>query len=344
VVWQVEGCLDYYQHILQQRDELDFDIDGVVYKVNNLAAQKKLGFVSRAPRWAIAHKLPAQEALTQVLAIEVQVGRTGALTPVARLKPVNVGGVTVTNATLHNIDEVRRKDVRVGDTVIVHRAGDVIPEVVRVELTQRPADTTLFEMPMTCPVCDSKTVRIEGEAVIRCSGGLFCAAQRKQALEHFASRRAMDIDGLGRKIIEQIVDKSMVNSLADIYSLSHAQWAGLERMGDKSAANLMNALQNSKQTTLARFLYALGIREVGEATARLLAQQFGQLDKLMQATVNELEAINDVGPVMAKHITSFFREPHNIEIIAQLKAHGIQWAEHEVQQAETLPLQGKTIV
>ncbi|WP_353573239.1 NAD-dependent DNA ligase LigA [Candidatus Albibeggiatoa sp. nov. BB20] len=346
VVNEVQGCLDYYQQILQQRDDLDFDIDGVVYKVNDLAAQETLGFVSRAPRWAVAHKLPAQEALTQVLAIEVQVGRTGALTPVARLEPVTVGGVVVTNATLHNLDEIRRKDVRVGDTVIVHRAGDVIPEVVRVQLDQRPADTQLFEMPEACPVCDSKALRIEGESVIRCSGGLFCAAQRKQALEHFASRRAMDIDGLGSKIIEQVVDKALVNSLADIYTVSHAQWAGLERMGDKSADNLINALQKSKDTSLARFLYALGIREVGETTARLLAQHFGQLDKLMQAGSAQLEVIDGIGTVVAKNIYTFFREPHNIEIIEQFKACGVQWPEHEVQQeqVEQLPLQGKTIV
>ncbi|MCV6636292.1 NAD-dependent DNA ligase LigA [Candidatus Albibeggiatoa sp. nov. NOAA] len=348
VVTEVKGCLDYYQQILQQRDDLDFDIDGVVYKVNDLAAQETLGFVSRAPRWAVAHKLPAQEAITQVLAIEVQVGRTGALTPVARLAPVNVGGVTVTNATLHNLDEIRRKDVRAGDTVIVHRAGDVIPEVVRVQLEQRPADTQIFEMPETCPVCDSKTIQAEGEAVIRCSGGLFCAAQRKQALEHFASRRAMDIDGLGSKIIEQVVDKSFVKSLADIYQVSHAQWAGLERMGDKSANNVVKALENSKDTTLARFLYALGIREVGETTARLLAQHFGQLDTLMQAGTKQLEAVDGIGEVVAKSIYTFFREPHNIEVIEQLKAHGVHWPEHEVTSeqpsAETQPLQGKTIV
>ncbi|MEK7991465.1 MAG: NAD-dependent DNA ligase LigA [Thiotrichaceae bacterium] len=346
VVNEVKGCLDYYEKILQQRDSLDFDIDGVVYKVNDFKAQETLGFVSRAPRWAVAHKLPAQEALTQVLAIEIQVGRTGALTPVARLAAVNVGGVVVTNATLHNLDEVRRKDIRVGDTVIVHRAGDVIPEVVRVQLEQRPADTQLFEMPETCPVCDSKTLRIEGEAVIRCSGGLFCSAQRKQALEHFVSRRAMDIEGLGSKIIEQIIEKSLVTNLADIYSVSRVQWAGLERMGDKSAANLINALQKSKQTTLARFLYALGIREVGETTARLLATYFGQLDKLMQASTAQLEAIDGVGTVVANNIYSFFREPHNIEVIEQFKNHGLYWAEHEVQIAEieTLPLKGKTIV
>lgn len=349
VVDDVDACLEYYQSILQQRDDLDFDIDGVVYKVNDLAAQAQLGFVSRAPRWAIAHKLPAQEAITQVLDIDVQVGRTGALTPVARLAAVNVGGVNVTNATLHNLDEIRRKDVRVGDTVIVHRAGDVIPEVVRVLLDQRPDNTQLFEMPTTCPVCGSKAVQAEGEAVIRCSGGLFCAAQRKQALEHFASRRAMDIEGLGSKVIEQVVDKSLVKSLADIYAVSHAQWAGLERMGDKSANNLVNALQKSKDTSLARFLFALGIREVGETTAGLLAKRFGQLDKLMQAGTAQLEAVDGIGEVVAKSIYTFFREPHNIEVIEQLKAHGVHWDEHEVQEdaetsTEALPLDGKTVV
>ncbi len=344
VVQDTQGCLQYYQQILQQRDKLDFDIDGVVYKINDLAAQKTLGFVSRAPRWAIAHKLPAQEALTQVLAIEVQVGRTGALTPVARLAPINVGGVIVTNATLHNLDEVRRKDVRISDTVVVRRAGDVIPEVVSVQLEQRAVDSLPFEMPEFCPVCHSKTVRMENESIIRCSGGLFCAAQRKQALEHFASRRAMDISGLGSKIIAQLVDKSMVKSLADIYNLSHAQWCLLDRMGDKSADNLLNALEKSKNTTLARFLYALGIREVGETTAYLLAQHFGQLDTLMQADVEQLKAIDGVGAVVAKSIYHFFRELHNIEVIEQLKACGINWSEQMPKQVETLPLQGKRIV
>ena len=342
----VEGsqkCLDYYQTMLEQRNNLPFDIDGVVYKVNHMPWQDALGTISRAPRWALAHKLPAQEALTQVINIEVQVGRTGALTPVARLAPVIVGGATLTNATLHNLDEIRRKDVRVGDTVIVRRAGDVIPDIVSVVLEKRPDTTEVFVMPQQCPVCHSDTVQIEGEAVIRCSGGLICAAQRKQAIQHFASRKAMNIEGLGEKLVEQLVDGDYVNNVADIYRLTVTQWASLERMGKKSAENLLSSLEKSKSTTLSRFLYALGIREVGEATARLLAQQFGSLEKLMQANEENLQATPEIGAVIAKNIVTFFHQTHNQDVITQLQSLGIHWPTHEP-QLTTLPLTGKTFV
>jgi DNA ligase (NAD+) len=340
----IQGCLDYYQDILVQRDALPYDIDGVVYKVNRIDQQETLGFVSRAPRWAIAHKFPAQEALTQINDIDIQVGRTGALTPVARLTPINVGGVTVTNATLHNQDEIRRKDVRIGDTVIVRRAGDVIPEVVRVLPAKRPKNTQPFDLPNKCPVCGSEVAREEGEAVIRCTGGLFCPAQRKQALQHFVSRGAMDIDGLGEKLIEQVIDSNLVNNIADIYTLSQKQWAGLERMGDKSADNVIKALDKGKTTTLARFLYALGIREVGESTARTLAQHFGTLEKLKIATTDDLQKVPDIGPIMAKHIVAFFRQTHNLEIIQRLQEIGIHWTENEPPTATTQSLAGKTFV
>jgi len=286
----IEECEDYQRRMSEQRDRLPFEIDGVVYKINSLAYQNQLGFVSRAPRWAIAYKLPPQEVLTQVVAIDIQVGRTGALTPVARLEPVAVGGVTVTNATLHNIDEIHRKDVRVGDTVIVRRAGDVIPEVVRVLVERRNGDTPQFEMPSECPICGSAVAREDGESVARCTGGLFCSAQQKQAVAHFVSRKAMNIDGLGDKLIEQAIDSGLVKTLADIYSVTREQWASLPRMGEKSADNLLRALDKSKATTLDKFLYALGIREVGETTARILATHFGQLEKLQNATVEELQA------------------------------------------------------
>ncbi len=326
VVNGVQGCLDYYQDILAHRDNLPFDIDGVVYKINRVEQQEQLGFVSRAPRWAIAHKFPAQEALTQVLDIDVQVGRTGALTPVARLAPVNVGGVTVTNATLHNQDEIIRKDVRVGDTVIVRRAGDVIPEVVRVLADKRPDSSQQFFLQKKCPDCGSDVTRAEGEAVVRCTGGLICPAQRKQAVQHFASRRAMDIDGLGDKLVEQLIEGDLVKSVADIYTLSKEQWAGLERMGKKSANNIIKALEKSKSTTLAHFLYALGIREVGESTAGLLAQQFGSLEKLMSATEKDLQKIQDIGPIAAKHIVAFFQQSYNCEVIQRLQEVGVHWA------------------
>jgi len=322
VVNNVTDGLHYYQTILARRYELPFDIDGVVYKVNQISYQTSLGTISRAPRWALAHKFPAQEAMTQVLAIEVQVGRTGVLTPVARLAPVNVGGVTVTNATLHNHDEIQRKDVRVEDTVIVRRAGDVIPEIVRVVLEKRPAHSQPYRFPTHCPVCGSLV-----EAATRCTGGLICSAQRKQALQHFASRRAMNIEGLGEKLVEQLVDRNLVQEVADIYTLPLAQWADLARMGEKSANNLRQALENSKTTTLARFLYALGIREVGEATAQVLAQQFGSLEQLQQASEEVLQQVPDIGPVVANQVFSFFQQSRNLEVIRRLQAVGIHWEE-----------------
>ena len=339
----------YHADIAARRDGLPFDIDGVVYKVNDLAAQATLGFVSRAPRFAIAHKFPAEEALTTVEAIEVQVGRTGALTPVARLAPVFVGGVTVTNATLHNEAEARRKDVRVGDTVSVRRAGDVIPEVVAVVPERRPRDANgeavqpPFALPAQCPVCGSAVEKIEDEAIARCTGGLFCPAQRKQALLHFASRRAMDIEGLGEKLVDQLVDQGIVKTPADLYKLGLAGLANLQRMAEKSAANILAAIERSKTTTLARFIYALGIRNVGEATAKDLAQHFGNLDALMQADASRLQQVLEVGPVIAESIAHFFAEPHNREVIEQLRAAGVHWPEGEPQM-QTLPLAGKTFV
>jgi DNA ligase (NAD+) len=323
----VDGLLDYFARMGRKRERLPYGIDGVVYKVNRLDWQRELGFVSRAPRFALAHKYPAEEQATEVLGIEVQVGRTGALTPVARLKPVFVGGVTVTNATLHNEDELRRKDVRVGDTVVVRRAGDVIPEIVSVRLAQRPAGTRLFHMPARCPVCGSAVTRAEGEAVARCSGGLYCPAQTKQALLHFASRRAMDIDGLGDKLVDQLVDGGLVKTPADLYALEQERLAALERMGEKSAANLVAALEKSKHTTLERFVFALGIRNVGESTARDLARHFGALGALMAASVEELETAPDVGPVVAQSIREFFDEPHNRRVIAALRERGVRWKE-----------------
>ncbi|HHH43222.1 MAG TPA: NAD-dependent DNA ligase LigA [Gammaproteobacteria bacterium] len=338
----LQGCIAYYRELEEQRSRLPFDIDGVVFKVDRLELQQQLGFVARAPRWAIARKFPAQEELTRVLAIDVQVGRTGAITPVARLEPVFVGGVTVTNATLHNEDEVRRKDVHIGDTVIVRRAGDVIPEVVAVLPERRPEDAKAFVMPDKCPVCGSDIERLEGEAVARCTGGLFCEAQRKEAIKHFASRRAMDIEGLGDKLVEQLVDRKMVSDVAGLYDLSVETLAGLDRMGQKSAQNLVRALEKSKDTTLDRFLYALGIREVGDATARILASEFGTLEALMQATAEQLEAVHDIGPIVAQHIVQFFRQPHNREVIARLRAAGIHWP--DVERVSHQPLQGNTYV
>ncbi|MDX1656328.1 MAG: NAD-dependent DNA ligase LigA, partial [Candidatus Competibacteraceae bacterium] len=322
----VAGCLDYYRWILARRQQLPYEIDGVVYKVDRLDWQRELGSVSRAPRWAVAHKFPAQEESTRVLAIGVQVGRTGALTPVARLEPVSVGGVTVTNATLHNADEVARKDVREGDRVIVRRAGDVIPEVVRVvpEPGRQRADP--FVLPQRCPVCGSEVVRPAGEAVARCVGGLFCPAQRKEAIRHFASRRAMDIEGLGVRLIDQLVEREMVETPADLYDsarINLESLAGLERMACKSAENLLVALEKSKSTTLARFLYALGIREVGEATARALAEHFGTLEALLAADRQALERVPDVGPVVASQVEAFFQEPHNRRVIEALRKAGV---------------------
>ncbi|MDH5232196.1 MAG: NAD-dependent DNA ligase LigA [Gammaproteobacteria bacterium] len=339
----VKGCINFYENILRKRDQLAYEIDGIVYKVNSLQQQSQLGFVSRAPRWAIAHKFPAQEEMTQVEAIDIQVGRTGALTPVARLKPVQVAGVTITNATLHNDDELQRKDVRVGDTVIVRRAGDVIPEVVSVVKEKRPANTRKFVMPTHCPVCHSLAERIEGEAVIRCSGGLFCEAQRKEAIKHFASRRAMDIEGLGDKLVEQLVDENLISDVADLFSLKWEQVAALDRMGEKSAQNLINALQQGKSTTLPRFLFSLGIREVGEATARTLAMFFGSLHAIALADVETLQSVRDVGPVVAQHIHTFFQQAHNREVVQKLLDAGIHWPVIEV-SAKQQKLNGKTIV
>lgn len=323
VVSGLSELLDYYQRVLGQRDSLDYDIDGVVYKVNDYALQKRLGFMSRAPRWAIAHKFPAQEKSTIVENIEIQVGRTGALTPVARLLPVEVGGVTVTNATLHNADELARKDIRVGDTVIVRRAGDVIPEVVRFIPEHRQADSQAFMMPTHCPVCGSEVTKPEGEAVTRCMAGLYCGAQRKQAIIHFVSRKAMDIDGLGEKVIEQLVDADLIHTPADLYQLSAEQLVQLERMGDKSAANAIAAIEASKAPSFSRLLFALGIREVGEVMAQTLAEHYPNFELLYQVNQTALEAIDGIGPVMADYIVTFFAEPHNREVIAQLLASGV---------------------
>ncbi|MEJ2590726.1 MAG: NAD-dependent DNA ligase LigA [Candidatus Thiodiazotropha sp.] len=344
VVRGVEGCISYFRGILEQRDDLPYDIDGVVFKVDSLDLQEQLGFVSRAPRWAIAYKFPAQEEMTRVEAIEFQVGRTGAVTPVARLHPVFVGGVTVSNATLHNMDEVARKDVRPGDTVVVRRAGDVIPEVVSVVLEQRPEGSHKVSLPAYCPVCGSDIDKPEGEAVARCSGGLFCPAQRREAIKHFASRKAMDIEGLGDKLVEQLVDQRLVDTPADIYSLSLAQLSGLDRMAEKSAQNLLEALEKSKQTTLPRFLYALGIREVGEATAQSLARAFGSLEAIEQADEVRLQETPDVGPVVAEHIAAFFRQDHNREVIDALRAAGVHWPDVERVSEASQPLKGKTFV
>ncbi|OIP07414.1 MAG: DNA ligase [Rhodocyclales bacterium CG17_big_fil_post_rev_8_21_14_2_50_68_7] len=324
VVRGADGLLRYYREIGEKRDRLPYDIDGVVYKVDSLADQARLGFVSRAPRWAAAHKYPAQEEMTEVLAIEVQVGRTGALTPVARLKPVFVGGVTVSSATLHNEDEVRRKDIRIGDIVIVRRAGDVIPEVVAAVADRRTGREREFVMPQRCPVCGSGVMRLPGEAVARCTGGLYCPAQRKQAILHFASRRAMDIAGLGEKLVDQLVERGLVDSVAGLYGLDGAALAVLERMGDKSARNIVEALERSKHASLARLVFALGIRNVGEATAKDLARHFGSLARLMAAGTNELEQVPDVGPVVAESIARFFAEAHNREVIERLRRSGVR--------------------
>ena len=343
VVSGLEGMLSYYREIGELRAQLPYDIDGVVYKVNALAQQRELGFVSRAPRFAVAHKFPAEEAVTEVLDIDVQVGRTGALTPVAKLKPVFVGGVTVSNATLHNEDEVHRKDVRAGDTVVVRRAGDVIPEVVRVLLEKRPPNTKVFKLPRRCPVCHSDVERLEGEAVARCSAGLFCPAQRRQAILHFASRRAMDIEGLGEKLVEQLVDHELLKTPADIYRLTPETLSELERMGEKSAANLIAAIDHSRNTTLPRFVYALGIRNVGESTARDLANAIGDIQVLMDADVEQLQEVPDVGPVVAQSIASFFHEPHNRKVVNDLLAAGVRWKAPKTSVRRTT-LAGKTFV
>jgi DNA ligase (NAD+) len=344
VVRGLEGLLRYYRAIGSERDRLPFQIDGVVYKVNQFEHQERLGFVSRAPRFALAHKFPAEELPTEVLAINVQVGRTGALTPVARLKPVFVGGVTVVSATLHNEDEVRRKDVRVGDTVIVRRAGDVIPEVVRVLPESRQPNAPQFVLPRRCPECGSKVVRLPDEAIARCSGGLVCPAQRKQALLHFASRRALDIEGLGDKLVDQLVDAGRVHTPADIYKLDVAALAALDRMADKSAANVVAAIDKSRATTLARFIYALGIRHVGETTAADLAQHFGTLDALVAADEQALLEVRDVGPVLVQSILQFFAEAHNRKVIADLRAAGVHWTETAPRRARAGKFSGLTFV
>ena len=344
VVRGLSGLLGYYRRMGERRAGLPFEIDGVVYKVNALAQQERLGFVSRAPRFAIAHKFPAEEMATEVVGIDVQVGRTGAITPVARLKPVFVGGVTVTNATLHNEDEVHRKDVRVGDTVIVRRAGDVIPEVVRVVAERRPDGTLPFALPAQCPQCGSAIARLPDEAVARCTGGLFCPAQRKQALLHFASRRAVDIEGLGDKLVDQLVDAGLVRTPADVFRLGTAELAALERMAEKSAANVVAAIEKSKDTTLARFVFGLGIRHVGEATAKDLARHFGGLDALLEADLPMLLEVRDVGPVLAESIVRFFAEPHNRDVIAALRAAGMRWPEHAPERAPAGHLTGLTFV
>ena len=349
VVQGAEGLIRYHQQIAERRDALPFDIDGVVYKIDDRALQEQLGFKSREPRWAVAHKYPAQEQMTLLQDIDVQVGRTGKLTPVAKLVPVFVGGTTVSNATLHNQDEIDRKDVRIGDTVIVRRAGDVIPEVVGMVADKRSADSQPFDLYKKlggqCPVCGSEITRQEGEVDWRCSGCLFCAAQRKQAILHFAGRRAMDVEGLGDKLVDQLVDAGIVRTLPELYKLGVAKLSALERMAEKSAQNLVDGLEKSKQTTLARFLYALGIRHVGETTAKDLAKHFGQLDRVLDASEAQLLEVNDVGPIVAQSIHTFFAQPHNREIVEQLRACGITWTESDGTADTTpKPLLGQTFV
>jgi DNA ligase (NAD+) len=343
VVAGAAGCLEYFREMARKRSSLSYQIDGVVYKLNRRADQDRLGFVSRAPRWATAHKFPAEEATTTVQKIEFQVGRTGALTPVARLEPVFVGGVTVSNVTLHNIDEVRRKDVREGDTVVVRRAGDVIPEVVRV-IKHVADDAPKVELPKRCPVCNSEVIQAEGEAVARCTGGFTCKAQRQESLRHFAGRRAMDIEGLGDKLIEQLVEQDLVKSPADLYTLSLEQLSELERMGEKSAANLVQAIDKSRDTTLPRFLFALGIRDVGEATALALAQHFGQLDKLLAASADEIQQVQDVGPVVAAHVAAFFASADHRKVIARLQEEGVKWPDVARPSVAGQPFAGMTFV
>lgn len=336
------GCQEYYRYLGAKRNSLPYEIDGIVFKVNEISLQEELGFISRAPRWAIAYKFPAQEEMTQLLDVEFQVGRTGILTPVARLQPVFVGGVTVSNATLHNMDEIARKDIRIGDMVIVRRAGDVIPEVASVVLDKRPDSAKKIKAPHKCPVCGAVATRIEGEAAIRCMGEISCSAQVKEAIAHFASRRAMDIDGLGEKIVDQLVEAKLIKNVADLYNLTFEQLIKLERMGDKSAQNLLDAVAQSKNTTLEKFLYALGIREVGATTARTLALEFKDLSSLKQANVDRLMQVKDIGPVMAENIYLFFQQPHNVEVIARLLEYGIHWPAIKV--ATKQPLAGQVFV
>ncbi|MCP5079391.1 MAG: NAD-dependent DNA ligase LigA, partial [Psychromonas sp.] len=340
-----EGCLAYYQAIQEKRPNLAYEIDGVVYKVDDISLQNKLGFVARAPRWATAYKFPAEEAVTTVENVEFQVGRTGAITPVAKLKPVFVGGVTVSNATLHNKDEIKRLGILIGDEVVVRRAGDVIPQVARVLEDKRELQkTTEIIFPEVCPVCESSVERIEGEATIRCSGGLYCGAQRKEAIKHFASRKALDIDGLGNKLVELLVDHELIESPAQLFELTVEQLSSLPRMGAVSAKKLINSLQLSKKTTLARFLYSLGIREVGEATANNLANHYKNIDSLKSASVENLQAVSDVGEIVAKHIYYFFRQEHNIEVLNQLLEAGIYWPEIKQLEESELSLTGQIFV
>lgn len=344
VVTGFAGCVAYQKAMAVKRDALPYQIDGVVFKANRIDLQKKLGFVSRAPRWAIAYKFPAEEEVTKILSVEFQVGRTGTLTPVARLQPVFVGGATVSNATLHNMDEIKRKDIHVGDTVIVRRAGDVIPEVVSVILDRRPADTKPVLLPEKCPVCGADVVKLEDMAAARCLGGLFCAAQRKENIKHFASRKAMDINGLGDKLVNYLVDLKLIHDVADLYNLKQEQLAELDRMGEKSADNLVKAISKSKMTTLARFLYALGIREVGEATAQALAVHFGRFEKIRQTTLEELLEVSDIGPVVAENITTFFAQSQNCTVINKLLQHGIHWPEISPEAEAKLPLKDQSFV
>ena len=344
VVNDVQGCLAFYNEILNKRDKLAYDIDGIVYKVNRLDLQEKLGFVTRSPRWAIAHKFPAQEETTTILSVDFQVGRTGALTPVARLEPVFVGGVTVSNATLHNMDEVRRKDVRVGDKVFVRRAGDVIPEVVGVVPNSRKTKKNKIKLPTLCPICKSPVIHIEGEAVARCSGGLLCKAQRTEAIKHFASRKAMDIDGLGDKLIEQLVDRDLIATTADLYNLEAELLSVLERMGNKSAENTIKAISDSKEVSFSKFIYALGIREVGEATAESLAAAFHTIDEIGGASIESLQEISDIGPVVARHINDYFSHRHNTDVIAQLLANGVNYSKKSSDSNTSQALAGKVFV
>jgi len=339
----IDDCLAYYRRMLEQRDSLGFDIDGVVFKLDDRQLQSQAGFVSRAPRWAIAYKFPAQEVMTRLLDVDFQVGRTGTLTPVARLEPVAVGGVMVSNATLHNMDEIERKDIRIGDIVVVRRAGDVIPEVVAPAVEQRKGKLRRPKIPGRCPVCGSEVLRLPGQSAYRCTGGLACAAQRRHTIKHYASRKAMDIEGLGDKLVEQMVEQGLIDSVADLYELTLEQVAGLERMAEKSAQNLLEALEKSKQTTLARFVYALGIREVGESTAESLAAYFGAIEALMNADIETLQQVEDVGPVVAENIRHFFDQSKNRAIVDRLLAAGIDWPAIETAQ-RSQSLAGKTYV
>ncbi len=344
VVQGLQAAQTFFEQLGEKRNGLAYEIDGTVFKVNNLALQQQLGFVARAPRWAIAYKFPAVEEMTQLLDVDFQVGRTGALTPVARLNPVHVAGVTVSNATLHNMDEVARLGVKIGDTVVIRRAGDVIPQVVSVVADKRPADARDIEMPDHCPVCDSLVEKVEGEAVARCTGGLVCSAQRKEAIKHFASRKALDVEGLGDKLIDQLVDAGLIDSVDDLFHLTLEQLSGLERMAEKSAQNVLDALDKAKQTTLGRFLYALGIREVGTVTANQLASHFGFLERIEKDTTEQLIEVPDVGAIVAAHVHNFFAEPHNLTVIEQLRLSGVHWEEKEPVQADDLPLSGQTAV